>query len=30
MKHVGLDVHKKYIHGTVLDELGRVMKEGEF
>ena len=28
MKYVGLDVHKEYIYGTVLDESGRV-KTGE-
>jgi hypothetical protein len=27
MKYVGLDVHKEYIHGTVLDESGRVVKQ---
>jgi transposase len=30
MKCVGLDVHKKYIDGTVLDERGRVVKRGKF
>jgi transposase len=30
MKCVGLDVHKKYIHGTVLDEHGRVVKREKF
>lgn len=30
MKYVGLDVHKEYIHGTVLDESGRVVKRGKF
>lgn len=30
MKCVGLEVHKKYIYGTVLDERGRVMKRGKF
>lgn len=30
MKYAGLDVHKKYIHATVLDERGRVMKSGKF
>lgn len=30
MKYVGLDVHKEYIRGTVLDESGRVVKMGKF
>ena len=30
MKYVGLDVHKMYIYGTVLDERGTVVKEGKF
>jgi transposase len=30
MKYVGLDVHKLYIHGTVLDENGKVLKRGRF
>jgi transposase len=30
MKYIGLDVHKEYIHGTVLDESGRVVKRGKF
>ena len=30
MKYVGLDVHKKYIYGTVLDERGTVVKGGKF
>ena len=30
MKYVGLDVHKNYVYGTVLNEHGRVMKRGKF
>ena len=30
MKYVGLDVHKKYIDATVLDEHGKVIKRGKF
>ena len=30
MMYVGLDVHKKYIYGTVLDDLGVVIKRGKF
>ncbi|MEW5980711.1 MAG: IS110 family transposase [Acidobacteriota bacterium] len=30
MKYIGLDVHKEYIHGTVLDDSGRVVKSGKF
>lgn len=30
MKYVGLDVHKSYIHGTVLDDSGRVVKRRKF
>ena len=30
MKHVGMDVHKKYIDATVLDESGSVVKRGKF
>ena len=30
MMYVGLDVHKKYVYGTVLDDLGMVIKRGKF
>ncbi|MDI6883729.1 MAG: IS110 family transposase [Hadesarchaea archaeon] len=30
MKYVGLDVHKETVHGTVMDERGRVLKRGGF
>lgn len=30
MNYVGLDVHKKYIDATVLNELGKVVKKGKF
>jgi transposase len=30
VKYVGLDVHKRYIHGTVLDAQGKVVKRARF
>lgn len=30
MNYVGLDVHKKYIDATVLDDLGKVVKHEKF